>query len=149
MINFGSTEERAWAAGFFDGEGCFGISTKPSKVRANPCHTSIQITQCEDGQQVLERFKAAIGGFGSVKVLRASKGTHKEVWHYRASTLGEIQTIAGALWNWLSTPKKTQFANVIKLTRAHFEKQSDAYRERSKESTLRWNAKKSSVLAVA
>lgn len=117
MTTFGSREERAWAAGFFDGEG----NVMASKSHNTMCPI-VQMSQCKDGEKILNRFKAAIGGFGSVDLYREAGylPRHSEMWRFSCTRFDEIETIMGALWPWLCDVKKAQFKETVAKVRTEF-----------------------------
>jgi LAGLIDADG DNA endonuclease family protein len=97
----------AWAAGFFDGEGCF------SYVRSSryPC---VSITQTEPG--ILDRFRSVLG-VGKIYGPYTSKvrdgWRRKPHYFYRAHGFADVQAIAGMLWFALGTIKRTQACQVL------------------------------------
>lgn len=92
-------EEIAWAAGFFDGEGCFtsGSAGKYPVTR---------ITQAD--AHVLERFRAAVGVGRVIGPFAPSSGI-KPIYHYVANGAEKTQAIGAMLWVFLSPIKRNQF----------------------------------------
>lgn len=107
--------ERAWAAGFFDGEG----HVAPRKVHMKSKNPDLQlalysymdVAQTKDGEKMLTRFGRAVGGFGKIMGYKSLSG--KIAYHWRITDLGELQTIAGVLWPYLCDTKKAQFKHTI------------------------------------
>jgi transcriptional regulator with XRE-family HTH domain len=95
--------ERAWAAGFFDAEGC-------STARLGR-YLGLGITQTNT--ETLERFKAAMGGLGQI-LSRGERGqpSHwKPRWQYQLSSFnGWVQAVS-VLWPFLCEPKRRQIAD--------------------------------------
>jgi hypothetical protein len=100
-------EELAWAAGFFDGEGCFCYSEAPRYVSV-----SIGQTSCEP----LERFRVAVG-IGKINGPYLHKGPNrmgkKPQWVYQAYGVEKVQAIAAMLWFKLGSIKRAQAVRVL------------------------------------
>lgn len=112
-------EELAWAAGFFDGEGCVGIVRAHEKFERLPFVT-VSITQAH--REVLDRFRAAVG-VGTVHgPYKPRKPGYLPRYSYRAGHLPQTQAICAMLWTWLGTLKREQFKQ--SLTRVSFRRQT-------------------------
>lgn len=102
--------ELAWAAGFFDGEGCFkgartnGISdTKYGRVSIS-----------QKDPEVLYRFKSAVGGLGSVNGPYGKNGdSHCPMWYYAAAGKSQVVTICNLLRPYLSSIKIKDMDNML------------------------------------
>jgi hypothetical protein len=97
--------ELAWAAGFFDGEGCTYL--KKGRKSYSP---ALGITQ--NDPEVLHRFQKAVGA-GAVNGPYDYRGRGYKTnifWRYSAGNISEIME---QLWPWLSTPKKKQYMEKI------------------------------------
>src|SRR5947209_5391342 len=100
----------AWAAGFFDGEGCTGFRSDTRR------HTSeriaISVTQQSSTAaiipSVLQRFHRAVGGAGAIAAacLDERSGTFAHQW--RASSFEETQAVVALLWANLGPVKRSQ-----------------------------------------
>ena len=101
-------EELAWAAGFFDGEGCTGYANQHTNKRRG--HAYLSVAQAE--RYPLERFMAAVG-FGAIHgpVLMENR---KPKWNYRIDSFEKVQTVIALLWTWLGPTKRAQAK--LKLT---------------------------------
>lgn len=102
--------ELAWAAGFFDGEGC----TTMQRPRLHP---RLSITQApdpgEDGfPRVLIRFRTAVGEMGSINGPYTER-TGERKYIYAASGHEMVQAIISAMWIWLGTVKRGQAKGVL------------------------------------
>jgi hypothetical protein len=101
-------EKLAWAAGFFDGEGCFSFTDKAA-------YASVSIVQVE--RRPLERFQDAIGGLGTIygPYFKLYPGRmSKQPWHqYRAYRREHVQAIAALLWFKLGETKRQQAKTVL------------------------------------
>lgn len=84
--------ELAWAAGFFDGEGCTIIHTK------NP---SIVVYVSQKEPTTLERFVSA------VRVGKVYFSKNYGMWQVSLTSKTAIVAL-GRLWPYLSQPKRTQ-----------------------------------------
>jgi hypothetical protein len=100
-------EELAWAAGFFDGEGCFSYSPASRYV-------CVSIGQTE--RDPLNRFRNAVG-LGKVNGpydnRRPGRLTKKPQYFYQAYGYEKVQAIAAMLWFWLGSTKRDQAHRVL------------------------------------
>lgn len=88
-----SDTEIAWAAGFFDGEGCTAQHTKGY----------IRIYISQKGRECLDRFRESVGGLGNVY------GPDKRgIYAYAVSRRETVFAVLNILWPYLSTPKREQ-----------------------------------------
>jgi len=90
--------ERAWAAGFFDGEGNISFQGNAKQLSGTPHgRLTVQITQ-HYSPEALERFQAAVGGIGRIYGPyhhKDGRGGEKSVyWKYVASHRGAFEAIA-------------------------------------------------------
>ena len=97
--------ERAWAAGFFDGEGT---------IRVNR-NGSLRLSVPQTERSTLDRLQVAIGGtvYGTYRP-RSHKAHWKSQYHLVASGANAIEAI-DRMWKWLSMPKRAQAANALAL----------------------------------
>lgn len=97
--------ELAWAAGFFDGEGCTSLSrNRQYKLLA------MNIGQVD--RQPLERFVAAVGI--NKRILGPyKKGKNKPYYEISVNKFEEVQYVMCQLWKWLCKPKRDQYKTVI------------------------------------
>lgn len=106
--------ERAWAAGFFDGEGWVGRSlvTKTTKSGVYICER-IESTVGQNDPEVLERFKKAVG-IGTIGgPYKRKKTNHKDFWQFRVSNRKAVIQLFEALSPYLSTIKTKQFQDAL------------------------------------
>jgi hypothetical protein len=102
----GWREKLAWAAGFFDGEGCFSWS----KSSRSMC---VSIAQAHTG--VLERFRDAVGIgrlYGPYRRGPSDLG-RSPLYFYRAQGQEQVQAVAAMLWFKLGGAKRQQAAAVV------------------------------------
>ena len=99
--------ERAWAAGFFDGEGCIRHqSTMGNRI------VSINIAQTNI--EPLERFLACVDAgkiYGPYR--HKNKPHHKPYWVFTSHKIGDIRKIFKALRPYLSSIKLNKFIEVF------------------------------------
>lgn len=93
--------ERAWAAGFFDGEGWFGINAKK--------YLRLAVVQTE--MTTLERFQSATGGHGTIYERSKNQPAHwSKGWCYQVNALGDVTHAVNLIWEYLCQPKRDQIA---------------------------------------
>lgn len=118
--------DRAWAAGFFDGEGCSSIHRCRHKTKSNKegeyvyLRPRLSLSQVQDGKAILEKFRDSIGGHGQISLIKQSKQSpnFQDIWMWRVNGFAPIQMTMCALWPYLGKTKKEQFAHVMKVTTA-------------------------------
>lgn len=99
--------ERAWAAGFFDGEGWFGIHSG-KYLRLCVVQTGSTVT--------LERFQAATGGHGRTYRRSANQPDHwARGWCFQINALADVTHAVNLMWEFLSEPKQEQITEAFKL----------------------------------
>ena len=113
-----SREKLAWAAGIFEGEGCFcfSASIKSQKGRG-PLHASVKMTD----EDVVRRFHSIIG-LGAVYTVksRAKKlnGEYrKQQWCWQVGSFEDFQAVVAMLWSWLYSRRRAKAKDI--LTRYH------------------------------
>lgn len=117
--NASDREERAWAAGFFDGEGWVGRNGRGSR--------SIRITLSQVDRVALDRFCSAVGAgkvcgpFADRVNLRKSPGA-RPYWVFRASSRADVLQVQERLREWLSPAKRDQFDRAFALMGPDFSK---------------------------
>jgi hypothetical protein len=106
-------EELAWAAGFFDGEGCFSFTKKAGYAVA-------RIGQVE--RAPLERFQKAVGGLGTIygPYFELYPGRiSRQPWHqYRIYRGEHVQAVIAMLWFKLGSTKRRQAVTVLTKMRS-------------------------------
>lgn len=101
--------ERAWAAGFFDGEG--HIRATPSAARA----TGIRMNIPQKNPAALERFRDAVGGFGQIS--RRTTGHYAgkyAIYVWNLSKMEHVQLAVALLSPYLCQPKRDQIRKAFK-----------------------------------
>jgi hypothetical protein len=89
--------ELAWAAGFFDGEGCTSLETKSA---------SLKVTITQQHPEVLERFISAVG-VGKVYGPYYYGPKKKARWAINIQSKAAIVALA-KIWPYLGSEKKNQ-----------------------------------------
>lgn len=101
---FPQEDDLAWAAGFFDGEGC----TSVHRQEGQPSYVRVSVAQKD--LRPLERFKSAVGEVGGIdnRDLINASGAHQ--WRVCGSKALEVLSL---LWPYLSAPKLEQAERVM------------------------------------
>ena len=103
--------ELAWAAGFFDGEGHAASQLRRRKVQTEGRRTyaSIILDIRQIDRQVLDRFRAAVGGLGHIYGPYKNKNPNANFfWAFEAAKFEDVQAIVAMLWRYLSPIKRAQ-----------------------------------------
>ncbi len=105
--------ERAWAAGFFDGDGWAGTGGERGRRTRQP---AAQINQASASglPEVLSRFRAAVGGAGRVGGPRTLERRIPLYW-WVASSRADVESAFEAIGPWLCDVKRAQFAVALGL----------------------------------
>jgi hypothetical protein len=101
-------EELAWAAGFFDGEGCFSYMERARYGVATIGQTDIR---------ALERFRDAVAVgkiYGPYDYRYPGRMSKRPWWNYRAHRREHVQAIVAMLWFRLGPIKREQARGVLR-----------------------------------
>jgi len=100
------TEELAWAAGLFDGEGTIGVRKNGTTEAYRRIGASVGMTE----RFVVERFAKAvgIGKFYDHSYKQSKYPNAKPVWRWAVHNFEDTKTMVERLWPWLSEPKRAQ-----------------------------------------
>ena len=111
--------ELAWAAGFWDGEGCTsGTLDKRVALRAPRPRVTMALSQSGDGaEEILLRFQRAVGGLGHVRGPYDPGEGMKPVWRWSTQGHELCQAILALLWPYLSNPKRQQAVARLRTVR--------------------------------
>lgn len=93
-------ERRAWAAGFYDGEGSTGCY-KSGK------HRYCRATVSQTDKRLLQQFQKAVGGRGRI-VGPYLKRRRKPIWAWNSHGYKESIRALFEIWDYLSAPKRQQ-----------------------------------------
>jgi hypothetical protein len=103
-------ESRAWAAGFWDGEGCATINLIHSRIP----YAVITITQC-GSPVLLKKFKKIVGVGKIYGPYPGNKSHNKKRYHLRTGGLTIVKKVFSILKPWLGAQKRKQFQEVIRI----------------------------------
>jgi len=105
--------ERAWAAGFFDGDGWAGAGGGPGRRTRQP---AARINQASGSglPEVLSRFRAAVGGAGRVGGPQMVLQRIPLYW-WIASSRADVESTFEAIGPWLCHVKRAQFTVALGL----------------------------------
>lgn len=100
-----TTRELAWAAGLFEGEGCFYISRRPSYPSA-----ALEMTD----EDAVKRFASAVGvGLTHLHANRGFGMSPKPLWRWQTNGFEKVQAIVGLLWFGLGERRRTRAKEVL------------------------------------
>ena len=111
MLELSGLVDSAWAAGFFDGEGCVSCSPRVS----GPPYPKVIIGQIH--KEVLLKFQSIVG-LGNLYSHQNKKGT---VWQLQINGHDGCIHVMKMLWPYLGTVKKEQALNKIHNLAEHLE----------------------------
>jgi hypothetical protein len=104
--DFAARLELAWAAGFFDGEGCTILDVQ----RSGFSYVRLCIKQVV--RENLERFMAAVGGVGTLNGPYQKVENAQPISRYRVSGTGAREALK-LLWPYLGEAKRQQAARAL------------------------------------
>lgn len=106
-------EELAWAAGFVDGEGHFGLHKTRGRPTDSRGYGSPELTVAQCDRQVLDRLQQALN-LGVVGGPYTPKKTnHNLVYLFYVHGFERVQAIICLLWPWLSPVKRKQVKRTL------------------------------------
>lgn len=108
----GSETERAWAAGFFDGEGYVGYTFRLNGLGQRFRRIDLQVTQIDS--EVLARFRDAVGT-GKVYGPYLAKGRKNPMFKYGVGSVEGVMHVLDVLRPYLSSIKTKQADEAIRL----------------------------------
>ena len=105
-------EELAYAGGLFEGEGTIYVrNLTPPKA---------WICLAMSDREPIERFQAAVGGFGKIygpyqkkKKLTRNGNLPKPMYVYHLYDFEKVQAVVAMLWPWLGPRRRGQAATVL------------------------------------
>jgi len=117
--------ERAWAAGFFDGEGCFGLFKSMKRVRG-PQWYRVRASASQHGApgvvpEVLRRLQDALRGIGRIE-------RHGDVDDFKWLVEGHelVQSVLDTVVPWLDEEKAATGRRVLEAFRTQIRLKGDA-----------------------
>lgn len=111
-----SSEEWAWAAGFFDGEGCVSVKRQKQKTRAGTFVYSYPVVQMTStDRSLLERFQRIVGAGKIVdNPHRARDGYERKMrWHFSIYRRTEVERVINSLAPWLGESRLQQARDAL------------------------------------
>ncbi len=119
-MNF-NKENLAWAAGLFDGEGCFCISHKKNKLSGN-----LRAIICMTEKEPIERFLNIVK-IGKIVLDHGEQPEKncKAVYRWYVHGYEKVQFIIIILWNWLSKFRKLQAIKKLKESKTWLKYQGE------------------------
>lgn len=139
MQNWNNDEnvKRAWAAGFYEGEGCLFVYRHKDRA------WGIGLTVGQKHAEVLYRFVDCVGVPHKVVEHRNQGKNGIVMYDVRYSSQYEVTMVLSALWDYLGPIKRAQVENVFRVVGEH-NKGLHTKEERS-DTTLRRNLLKVGV----
>jgi hypothetical protein len=113
MVN---REELAWAAGFYDGEGCtYAREAGRRQNRGSGIGMAIQ----QIDLRPLERFQSAVLGVGNLRgpYQHASAKGRSPMYSWAIYNWRDANAVIGLLWEFLSEPKRQQIRESLAIFR--------------------------------
>lgn len=103
------SEQRAWAAGFFDGEGCFSGVMRSGRSTVRPVATISQVDR-----EVLDRFCGIVACGGVYEMIGRWKNPRQRFFYvWRISARADFDHVVEVLWPWLGTIKREAALKVL------------------------------------
>lgn len=101
------TLELMWAAGFWDGEGCMTLNSRPNGKQQHAC-TVVNLTQVE--REPLERFVSAVGVGKIYGPYSNHKNKNMKPCHqYTGTRREDVAVLENLLYPLVCQPKRDQF----------------------------------------
>lgn len=109
-----SREDLAWAAGFLDGEGYFGMHYTHGRPTDKRLYGQPMIEAAQVDRRVLDRLQKTLQ-MGKVRgPYQKKKASYSESYLFQLWGFESTQTAIALLWPWLSPVKREQAATVLK-----------------------------------
>jgi hypothetical protein len=109
--------DTAWAAGLFEGEGCFSMQRRSGKGRGSVRHVLLTATMATTDEDVLRRFATAVG-MGNVTGPRTHSRDGKPVWYWSVS--GEkVPLLYALLEPGLGERRRARYAELFEERQAY------------------------------
>ena len=103
-------EGLAWAAGFFDGEGCVTTSRRREERKIRTTNT-LRLMVAQVDLRPLYRMRAIIAGMG--KIYSSKDGHGRPISYLTLYSFEQVQATVCLLWHWLSAPKHEQIVRAF------------------------------------
>jgi hypothetical protein len=99
--------ERAWAAGLFEGEGCFSTSNGARARGGRYLNRTAKLNMTDE--EPVRRFHA-IMGVGTVRLVDTE---YKPQWCWQVSSFEGVQHVVATLWSELGRRRRDQARTVL------------------------------------
>jgi hypothetical protein len=109
MFRF-ETDKLAWAAGFFEGEGCFPRSLG----RRRGHQICAKLRNCD--REMLSRF-ASILRCGNIGGPFQRKPTNKPQYEWRVENFEHVQAVIALMWKWLGSRRRARAREMLRIYR--------------------------------
>ncbi len=104
----------AWAAGFFDGEGCTNYHVQLKRDGTPRPKGNVTITVPQKEPLLLQRFREAVGGVGYVYQRKAYEYNEHPVWTLQIQRADDVLHTIMVLWPFLGFHKRIQALDALR-----------------------------------
>ena len=110
-----SRHERAWAAGFFGGDGTVSATTTRSLPDIRYLRAGIVQAGSNGMPEVLTRFRSAVGDRGAIRgpFMPKNPWSRQVQYAWHSGGADNVEKILGLLWPWLDDAKRAQARRAI------------------------------------
>lgn len=108
MDHFPKSEDIAWAAGLFEGEGCIYLAgdKRPTEPYMYP---GLQLSMTD--RDVVEKFHAIVG-VGTVNIDRRKESNRSDMWRWQCANRKGFEHVMNLLGPYLGERRTTKLAQV-------------------------------------
>lgn len=109
-------EDLAWAAGFFDGEGCVSFGVRRGRYKTR--QIQVNVTQSGDhAVTLLSKFQCAVANLGHISGPFSGRRTPR--WNWGVTRFESVQAVIAMLWPWLGPAKRNKAKLCLSAYRDH------------------------------
>lgn len=101
--------ELAWAAGYFEGEGCFSLQPRKERPNGRP---QAGATVRNTDEDTLRRFHHIVG-CGSVKPYKPQKEGYKPFWQWGIKGYSTTKRLISLLYPWLGNRRRARAEELL------------------------------------
>lgn len=112
------SEECAWAAGFFDGDGSVYLLRHGSHAGYFVLEAAVTQSCASGVPPELERFRHAVGGHGLIYGPFRDRRGRLSVYRWKLFKVADIVAMCELLWPWLGNVKRTQAERALGVIRS-------------------------------
>lgn len=102
----------AWAAGLFEGEGCWRLSASRKDGRISGGRRYVYAQLASTDEDVVQRFRAIVG-VGSIYFRKAQRSGHKNLWTWMISDRDGFEHVAELFRPWLGERRLERLNEVL------------------------------------